>query len=111
MLLRTRDCDRDVLPHQHACADERCTCAPTQMLPAGLTLQVSYSAKVSPLIRRFSDPQFDFGRFEKLAPHPNIAVAPPPKETAKLSPSQKLTVFSADLRDLFRLESAGTLPR
>jgi hypothetical protein len=80
----------------------------TKMLPAGVTLMVSYSAKVPALIQRFSDPQFDFGTFEKLTLCPGIPVAPPPLEIAKLYPMQKLTVFKADLRDYFDLSRPGT---
>ena len=78
------------------------------MLPAGLTLVVSYSAKVPPRIKRFTDPPFDFGTFQDLPLRAGVAVAAAPAAGPVLGPEQKLTLLRGDLREYFDLTRPGT---
>ncbi|HEX4141768.1 MAG TPA: hypothetical protein VHY09_15575, partial [Candidatus Methylacidiphilales bacterium] len=79
-----------------------------RMLPSGLTLAVSYSAKVPPLIQRYTDPAFDFGTFQPLPLRAGVAVVPAPASGPVLGPAQTLTLFRGDLRDYFDLTRPGT---
>ncbi|HEY8904351.1 MAG TPA: hypothetical protein VIM48_11610, partial [Chthoniobacterales bacterium] len=78
-------------------------------LPAGVTLALSYSPEVPPVIQRFGDPEFDFGPFQRVPLRSGVTAAPAaPGPDMKLHPMQVQTVFSGDLRDYFDLTRPGT---
>jgi hypothetical protein len=79
------------------------------VLPAGITLALSYSPKLPPRIQRIGDPEFDFGTFESVPPCSEVTVTPTTSTpSGKLQPMEVQTVFSGDLRDYFDVSRPGT---
>jgi hypothetical protein len=77
-------------------------------LPAGLTLEVSWSPKIPPAVQRFDTPNFDYGAFQPVPPRPGITVTKSAAPGPVLQPTETRVILEADLRDYFDLARPGT---
>ena len=80
----------------------------TKTLPEGISLTVSYSDKVPPVIQRFEAAPFDFGAFLDIPLRKEVVVSREKGLSPMLTPTGKLPVLKIDLREFFDLSHPGT---
>jgi len=79
-----------------------------QEIPPGLvvTLALTHSAKVPPVISRYVDPPFDFGAFQEVPLRAGVSIAT--ASGPAVEAGQTRTLLKGDLRDYFDLSRPGT---
>ncbi len=77
-------------------------------LPPGIRFALSYSEKVPPRGRDYSDPPFDYGAWEKMPLREEVRTVEGNAPEPVLNPGQELTLLDIDLRDYFDLGRVGS---
>ena len=77
-------------------------------LPAGMSLELSYTDKIPPKIARFSEPEFKFGTWHDLPLRKEVRLVENKVPGPTLSPAQNYDVLAIDLRDFFDMSRPGT---
>jgi hypothetical protein len=80
----------------------------TNTFSKGISISVSYSPKLLPLIRRLTDPDVDLGPFHELPLRNKIVVNTVHETGPTLLPTETLTLLKIDLRDYFPMDHAGS---